>query len=115
LGFWNSRFRMLVVSLSLAVLSRPITGQTYKVNPGAPAKSQEDNTQASPQKPLGWGSNIQTARLARAAEMALKSGHYAAAVDYAQRATDSSPNEPQLWFLLEKLSFHSTPTTMDCG
>jgi tetratricopeptide (TPR) repeat protein len=104
LGFWNSRFRMLVVSLSLAVLSRPITGQTYKVNPGAPAKSQEDNTQASPQKPLGWGSNIQTARLARAAEMALKSGHYAAAVDYAQRATDSSPNEPQLWFLLGYVS-----------
>ena len=49
---------------------------------------------------MGWGSNIQNARLARAAEMALKDGKYAAALDYAQRAAQGAPNDPQLWFLL---------------
>ena len=53
-----------------------------------------------PQKSLGWGSNIQNARLARAAEMALKDGKYAAALDFAQRAAQGAPNDPQLWFLL---------------
>ena len=49
---------------------------------------------------MGWGSNIQNARLARAAEMALKDGKYAAALDFAQRASQAAPNDPQLWFLL---------------
>src|SRR4029077_13191331 len=38
--------------------------------------------------------------LARAAEQALKDGKYAVAVDYAQRAAQAAPNDPQLWFLL---------------
>ena len=49
---------------------------------------------------MGWGSNIQNARLARAAESALKSGNYTAAVDCAQRAVEAAPGDPQLWFLL---------------
>ena len=49
---------------------------------------------------MGWGSNIQNARLARAAEMALKDGKYPAALEYAQRAAQGAPNDPQLWFLL---------------
>jgi tetratricopeptide (TPR) repeat protein len=88
--------------------------QTYKVNPdSSPASAQQSPAQknstdsnkdksqtAPPQKSLGWGSNIENARLARAAEMALKDGKYAAAVDFAQRATQGAPNDPQLWFLL---------------
>ena len=50
----------------------------------------KDKLQPSPQKSLGWGSNIQNARLARAAEMALKDGKYAAALDFAQRAAQGS-------------------------
>jgi cytochrome c-type biogenesis protein CcmH/NrfG len=38
--------------------------------------------------------------LARAAEQALKNGQYSVAVDYAQRAAQAAPNDPQLWFLL---------------
>ena len=49
---------------------------------------------------LGWGSNIQNARLARSAELALQRGDYALALDYAGRAAQSAPNDPQLWFLL---------------
>jgi tetratricopeptide (TPR) repeat protein len=76
-------------------------GQTYKVGPDASTKPQ---TQVDPRQmesqPLGWGSNIQTARLARAAQLALQRGDHSLAVDYAQRAAQANSNDPQLWFLL---------------
>jgi tetratricopeptide (TPR) repeat protein len=80
--------------------------QTYKVGSGSPETPQANPGQtpsaqtSSANKSLGWGSNIQNARLARAAESALKDGNYAAAVDYAQRAAKAAPNDAQLWFLL---------------
>jgi len=49
---------------------------------------------------LGWGSNIENARLGRAAETALKQRDYARALDYAQRAAQAAPNDPQIWFML---------------
>ena len=89
------------------------SAQSYKVNSGGTTEQpapQKQNPQAQTGKQrtqtqtgernLGWGSNIQTARLARAAESALKSGNYSSAVDFAQRATQSAPGDPQLWFLL---------------
>ena len=96
----NMRFKILALSLLVTAVSGSSLAQTYKVGSGTPAKPQDNPAQASPQKQLGWGSNIQNARLARAAEEALKSGHYAVAVDYAQRAADGAPNDPQVWFLL---------------
>lgn len=82
--------------------------QTYKVGSSGPSQqsqtqisSQNSGSSQGPIQPqLGWGSNIQNARLARAAESALKSGNYSAAVDYAQRAAQSAPDDAQLWFLL---------------
>ena len=87
---------MLVVALTGF-----LPGQTYRVGSGSSDKAQSiaEPTPAA-NKSLGWGSNIQNARLARAAELALKSGNYAAAVDYAQRAAQATPNDAQLWFLL---------------
>ena len=80
----------------------PVAGaQTYKI--GADSKAQPQATpsqQQSQQKSLGWGSNIENARLARAAEQALKNGDYASAVNYAQRAAEGAPNDPHTWFLL---------------
>lgn len=73
--------------------------QTYQVGQ-APGNSRNPE-QAQPQnQQLGWGSNIQNARLARAAQLALQRGDYAQAYDYAQRAAEAAPNDPQLWFLL---------------
>src|SRR6476646_9699481 len=95
----------LVVAVALAPPLRAQT-QVYKVSPDSTPsatekKSATDKGQPpAPQKSLGWGSNIQNARLARAAEMALKDGKYAAALDYAQSAAQGAPNDPQLWFLL---------------
>jgi len=76
--------------------------QTYSVAPDATGKPAAKTQQQEPSaaQPLGWGSNIQNARLARAAELALRNGDHALAVDYAQRAAQAAPNDPQLWFLL---------------
>ena len=49
---------------------------------------------------MGWGSNIQNARLARTAALALQHGDHALALDYARRAAQAAPNDPQLLFLL---------------
>ena len=90
----------MLVCVQIGALACMVQAQTYKVGDSSPQKSQDNTDQTSPSNKLGWGSNIQNARLARAAEQALKNGNYAAAVDYAQRAANAAPNDPQLWFLL---------------
>jgi len=75
--------------------------QTYDVGPSTSKSTQPQSGQSQPPgQPLGWGSNIQNARLARAAELALQHGDKALALDYARRAAQATPNDPQLWFLL---------------
>ena len=73
--------------------------QTYQVGPGSATSPQAKPAQSQDQS-LGWGSNIQNARLARAAEQALERGDHALALEYAQRAAKAAPNDSQLWFLL---------------
>lgn len=82
----------------LAALACPGHSQTYQVGPGNTVKQQKQSGQ--PQSQLGWGSSIQNARLARAAELALERGDHALAFQYAQRAAQSAPNDAQIWFLL---------------
>lgn len=92
----------------LGALACPVSGQTYQVEPAAPQKSaapaapanRTSPPNASQQQQLGWGSNIQDARLARAAELALKQGKRAQALEFAQRAAQAAPNDAQLWILL---------------
>jgi tetratricopeptide (TPR) repeat protein len=91
---------IVYASLLAAALSCAAGAQTYKVGGDSPPQTQNDSDKTSQQKSLGWGSNIETARLARAAEQALKNGNYSSAMDYAQRATQAAPNDPHLWFLL---------------
>lgn len=75
--------------------------QTYQVAPEPPAKPEAPAERGQTARPeLGWGSNIQNARLARAAEMALQQGNHALALDYAQRAAAGAPTNPQIWFLV---------------
>ena len=99
-------FKVAFVCVS-AAFACVVRGQTYQVGPGASTRSPSQNSPASqknyPQSQgqnLGWGSNIQNARLARAAEMALQHGNHALARDFAERAVQAAPNDPQLWFLL---------------
>jgi tetratricopeptide (TPR) repeat protein len=79
-----------------------ITGasaQTYQLGSDH-SKSPQSPANRSQEPSLGWGSNIQNARLARAAQQALQQGRHAEAFEMAQRAAQGAPNDPQLWFLL---------------
>ncbi|MGB7136601.1 MAG: tetratricopeptide repeat protein, partial [Acidobacteriaceae bacterium] len=62
-------------------------------------KQQNQQGQAQGQQ-LGWGSSIENARLARAAQLALQRGDHALALQYAQRAAAAAPDNAQIWFLL---------------
>lgn len=75
-----------------------MSAQTYQVGPGGDTKPQQSQQQGNTN--LGWGSNIENARIARAAQQALQRGDKVKALEYAQRASQSAPSDPQLWFLL---------------
>lgn len=84
-----------------ASLACTASAQVYQVGSGTSQPSQTSSGRSQPSsQSLGWGSNIQNARLGRAAEMALQHRDYAHAFEYAQRAAQAAPNDPQLWFLL---------------
>jgi tetratricopeptide (TPR) repeat protein len=101
------------VPLTLAVflaafLSGPVAAQTFSAHqstaPAASAKPGKKGSKApAPHagggKSLGWGSNIKIARLAKAAEMALRKGRYTEAMNYAQNAANAAPQDQRLWFL----------------
>ena len=77
------------------------SAQVYNVGSPDPTPAPNQTKQSqSQQQQLGWGSNIENARLARAAELALQRGDHAQAFDYARRAAQAAPNDPQLWLLL---------------
>ena len=81
-------------------------GQTYDLggggNPPAsnPTKQQPSSNSQQNGSDFSWGSGIDVARQARAAQDALKRNDYAAAVGYAQQAAKSAPQNAELWFLL---------------
>jgi tetratricopeptide (TPR) repeat protein len=78
-----------------------VSAQTYQLGPETSKEPQTQKQQNQPAgQTLGWGSNIQNARLARAAQMALQHGDRALALDYARRASQAAPDDPQLWLLL---------------
>jgi len=82
-----------------------MTAQTFDVNgqnaPPPPSKKRATQQQnPSSETAIGWGSGIEVSRQARAAQNALQRGDYRAAVNYAQRAADSAPQNPDLWFTL---------------
>lgn len=83
--------------MSVAMFALCSGAQTFQIGADTPKGSQAPSSQ---EQNLGWGSNIQNARIARAAELALQKGDHAQALDYARRAVESAPNDAQLWFLL---------------
>ncbi|MFZ0392323.1 MAG: tetratricopeptide repeat protein, partial [Terracidiphilus sp.] len=96
----NVRLRLLRIAFPWALASAAcvLSAQTYQIG-GSQANPQAQKQESQGQQ-LGWGSNIQNARIARAAQMALQHGQRSLALDYARRAVKSAPNDPQLWFLL---------------
>jgi tetratricopeptide (TPR) repeat protein len=87
------------------------SAQTYDVNGGSSSTANQKQSSGAPQSgtsqsdssqdsSIGWGSSIDVARNARAAQDALKRNDYPAAVAFAERAAKSAPQNAELWFLL---------------
>ena len=84
----------LAATISLKAQTFQINGQSQP-SPAAPHKKGQKQT--APQG-IGWGASIQVARVARAAQDAMRRGDYAKAAEYAQRAANAAPQNPDLWF-----------------
>lgn len=94
-------FLTLVLVSAIALRTCMASAQTYAMTPGASGATEpQSQPDRSGDQQLGWGSNIQNARLARAAQLALQNGDHALALEYAQRAALAAPDDAQLWFLL---------------
>jgi tetratricopeptide (TPR) repeat protein len=78
-----------------------LAAQTFQIGPDAsPSQSPQAKKDQEKTQSLGWGTNLQNARIGRAAEMALQKGDKAQALNYARQAVKAAPNDAQLWFLL---------------
>jgi len=102
-NYLNVKSLNIACGVVCIALSCACGAQTYQVGPEGstqPQEQKQDKKKQPEAQQLGWGSNIQNARLARAAEQALQRGDHALALQYAQRASEAAPNDPQLWFLL---------------
>src|SRR5579862_901717 len=71
------------VVVCIGVLTCVSRAQTYQVGPNGSTPNADEKKPSQSQQ-LGWGSNIQNARLARAAELALQHGDRAQALEFAQ-------------------------------
>lgn len=94
-------FSVLLLTATVSV------SQTFELNNQNANSSNKPAQQKSrrPSQPetqgqIGWGSGIEVAREARAAQQALNQGDYRAAVASATRAAHSAPGNVALWFLL---------------
>src|SRR6266478_1170028 len=93
-----------IAILTLGVCA-PAFGQTFEVGPqtnSAPAAPTRRNpARTGPQDSgMGWGSSIEVAREARAAQSALQKNDYRSAAFHADHAAKAAPQNPDLWFLL---------------
>src|SRR5690242_8327575 len=93
--------RTSIFLILLLLAGSVVWAQTFEVNgqsstsssaPAAKKGKGKRSSQSSAGAPradtgMGWGSSIEVARQARAAQEALDKGNYAAAMDYATRAT----------------------------
>src|SRR5215475_5981367 len=78
------------------------SSQTSKSQSNPKNKKGQKNAGESPPSNggMGWGSSIEVGRNARAAQQALKRGDSAAAMTFAERMTQTAPNDARNWFLL---------------
>ena len=107
--------RNVFLICSLAVLAcAPLAAQTFEITPqggaqAAPGSPQQPKTQkkgqsssasgSSSQGSLAWGSSIEVARQARAADTALRRNDYHGALVYAERAAHAAPQDINMWLM----------------
>jgi tetratricopeptide (TPR) repeat protein len=94
----------------LLSLGAPLAAQTFQIDQPSqppPKHGKKKQTPSPTAKPspssgstIGWGSGIEVARDARAAQEALDRGDYNSAVAYAARAAKAAPQDTAMWFSL---------------
>ena len=101
----------LCVAVSAGVLllsSAFCCAQTFEVGQQDDGKSKPPTSKASKsqqgesskgESSIGWGSGLEVAQQARAAQAALAAGDYAGASAHAERAAKAAPQNADLWFL----------------
>ena len=92
----------VVVSAGMLLLGAAVSSaQTFEVNPHGDGKKPAASSTAKPQSEssLGWGTGLEVAQQARAAQSALAAGDYAGAASHAERAAKAAPQNADLWFL----------------
>ena len=89
---------LLFVATTSAAQTFDVNGQTSSNSP--PPSKKRAAPPASNETGMGWGASIEVARDARAAQTALQHGDAAGATNYAQRAVNAAPQNPDLWFTL---------------
>jgi tetratricopeptide (TPR) repeat protein len=98
----------VAVSAGMLLLGAVLSfAQTFEVAPRSdaklpPAAARTPRARVAPptaENTLGWGSGLEVAQQARAAQAALGTGDYAAASSHAERAAKAAPQNADLWFL----------------
>jgi tetratricopeptide (TPR) repeat protein len=95
-----------MMGCALLLAGTSLAGQTFDINgqsqPSPAAPHKKGQKQAAPgaraAQGIGWGASIQVARVARAAQDAMRRGNYGQAADFAQRAANAAPQNAELWF-----------------
>lgn len=77
-----------------------VNGQSSASKGTAGQQGSSSQNQGTQSNDFSWGSGIEVARQARAAQDALKRNDFAGALNYAQQAAKSAPQNAELWFLL---------------
>jgi tetratricopeptide (TPR) repeat protein len=96
------------VRLAVLMAATASAGQTFDVNGQAPSTPPASKKSKAPlpgksktdETGMGWGSNIEVAREARATQTALQQGDTRGATEHAQRAVKAAPQNADLWFTL---------------
>lgn len=101
-AFWTAvRVAALFVATGCAAQTFDVNGQSSSAQK-TPSTKQKQKTPSSNESGtgMGWGSSIEVAREARAAQSALEHGDARAAAEHAQHAVNSAPQNADLWFTL---------------
>lgn len=102
--FWGVVGLTILLSATAGAQTFDVNGQTASPPTKAGTKkrspSHATNSGQTGETGMGWGSSIEVAREARAAQTALQHGDYRDATTHAQHAVDAAPQNYDLWFTL---------------
>jgi tetratricopeptide (TPR) repeat protein len=94
------RLAVLILATGCAAQTFDVNGQPSSTSTSTAPSKKRTTPRAENDAGMGWGSSIEVAREARAAQMALQHGDTHDATVHAQRAVNAAPQNAELWFTL---------------